>query len=332
MTSTPRPAFHDPVSPPPAGSPWTVLRLLRWSTQYLAEKGIDDGRLDVENLLAHALDTTRLELYLEFERPVTPDELQRFKPLLLERAGRKPLQYILGRAHFRELVLEVDPRVLIPRPETEELVEAVLARVREWGREGLSAVDVGTGSGAIALSLAREGPFGRVVGIDRSAAALEVARANRERLDESMREVVEFREGDLLDALESGEEFDVVVSNPPYVAAGEYEELAPEVREWEPMEALMASGDGLHVLRRLIREAPEFLRAEGLLALEVGAGQAHEVADAIRSQPGLGAPVTLRDLSGRDRIVMAHRTEGRDTPAGSTRRTNSRMRSEGTDE
>ncbi len=310
MTSTPRPAFDDPVSPPPPGSPWTVLRLLRWSTQYLAEKGINDGRLDVEHLLAHVLDTTRLELYLAFERPVGPDELERFKPLLLQRAGRKPLQYILGRAHFRELELEVDPRVLIPRPETEELVEAVLARVREGGREGLSAVDVGTGSGAIALSLAREGPFGRVVGVDRSAAALEVARANRARLDESAREVVEFREGDLLDALEPAETFDVVVSNPPYVTQEEYAELAPEVREWEPSEALVASGEGLHVLQRLIQDAPEVLRAGGLLALEVGSGQAEGVADAIRNRAGLGAPVTLRDLSGRDRIVMAHRSDG----------------------
>ncbi len=309
MTSTPRPAFHDPVSPPPAGSPWTVLRLLRWSTQYLGEKGVDDGRLDVEHLLAHVLDTTRLELYLQFERPVTPDELGRFKPLLLERAGRKPLQYILGRAHFRELELEVDPRVLIPRPETEELVEAVLARVREWGREGLSAVDVGTGSGAIALSLAREGPFGRVVGIDRSAEALVVARANRERLDESVREVVELRQGDLLAALEPGERFDVVVSNPPYVSPGEYGELAPEVRVWEPEEALVAAGGGLEILRRLIREAPGTLQPGGLLALEVGAGQAEEVAGAIRDEAELGAPVVLRDLSRRDRIVTATRMD-----------------------
>lgn len=311
-THTP-PAFHDPVDPPPDGVPWTVLRLLRWSTRYLAEKGVAEGRLDVEHLLAHTLEMSRLDLYLHFERPLTPGELGSFKPLLLERAGRKPLQYILGSAAFRELELAVDERVLIPRPETEELVEAVLARVREWGREGLSALDVGTGSGAIALALLTEGPFQRVLAVDRSAHALEVARSNARELGLEARDGdrgVEFREGDLLDPVKAGERFDVVAANLPYVSEPEHEALEPEVRRWEPRVALVAPDEGMALLRRLVTSAPAVLAPGGLLALEVGAGQAREVARMVDRVPELGAPVILRDLSRRDRIVLATREEG----------------------
>ncbi len=299
-----QPSFHDPVDPPPAGEPWTVLRLLRWSTQYLEEKDVPDGRLDLEHLLAHVLATTRLELYLQFERPLTDEELSAFKPLLLERANRRPLQYILGRAPFRELDLQVDERVLIPRPETEELVEAVLARVREWGREGLSAVDVGTGSGAIALSLVTEGPFRKVVAIDRSSDALKVAEANLQESGPAGARV-ELREGDLLDPVTGDERFDVVVANLPYVSRQEFGELEPEVREWEPQGALVARDGGLELIRRLVSRAPSVLHPGGLLALEVGADQARQVAQAMDEEDALGAPLILRDLARRDRIVLA---------------------------
>ncbi len=309
MTPETRPAFRDPVEPPPAGTPWTVLRLLRWSTQYLEEKGVEDARLDVEHLLAHALEMSRLDLYLHFDRPLTPDELSGFKPLLLERADRKPLQYIVGRASFRELELQVDSRVLVPRSETEELVGAVLARVREWGDADLSVLDVGTGSGAVALALATEGPFSRVVATDRSAAALEVARANAERSLDGAGVEVEFRKGDLLETVEPHERFDVVVSNPPYVREDEHAELPTEIREWEPREALVAGEDGLTLLRRLVGGAPEVLNPGGLLAVEVGAGQAEAVASLVRHTAGLGAPVVLKDLARRDRIVLADRDD-----------------------
>jgi release factor glutamine methyltransferase len=306
------PAFHDPVEPPPDGVPWTVLRLLRWSTGYLAEKGVVDGRLDVEHLLAHTLAMSRLDLYLHFERPLTAEELGSFKPLLLERAGRKPLQYILGSAAFRELELAVDERVLIPRPETEELVEAVLARVREWGREGLTALDVGTGSGAIALALLTEGPFQRILAVDRSGDALGVARSNARDLGleaQASGRGVEFREGDLLDPVKPGERFDVVAANLPYVSEPEHKTLEPEVRRWEPRDALVAPDEGMALLRRLVEGAPAVLVPGGLLALEVGAGQAREVARLVDRTPELGAPVILRDLSRRDRIVLATREE-----------------------
>ncbi|TVP55030.1 MAG: peptide chain release factor N(5)-glutamine methyltransferase [Gemmatimonadales bacterium] len=302
MTDSP-PRFRDPVDPPEEGKPWSVLRLLRWSTRYLEDKGITDVRSDVEHLLADTLDMRRLDLYLHHERPLSATELSAFRPRLLERARRRPLQYILGVASFRELELAVDERVLIPRPETEELVEAVLSRVREWGREDLEAIDVGTGSGAIALSLLAEGPFRRVVGVDRSGAALEVARENAERLGMTGR--VEFLEGDLVEPIGTGERFDVLVSNPPYVAPGEWAELAPEVRDFEPRIALEAGDDGLAFYGRLVADGGRILRPGGFMALEVGAGQAPRVAEWIRGHPGWERPVVLRDMAGRDRIVLS---------------------------
>jgi release factor glutamine methyltransferase len=320
------PRFSEPVAPPAAGRPWTVLHLLRWSTQYLEARGVPDVRIDVEYLLAHTLGLGRLELYLHFERPLATDELDRFRPLLRERAKRRPLQYILGQASFRDLELAVDERVLIPRPETEELVEAVLARVREWGREGLEAVDVGTGSGAIALSLAQEGPFRRVFATDCSPGSLAVARANAGALGLGAR--VTFHEGDLLEALPPGTRVQVVVSNPPYVADEAMAELAPEVGEWEPREALVAPDGGFALLEALIRGAPGVLEPGGLLALEIGADQGPRTLALLRSLPTWEGAVVLRDLSKRDRIVMATRSSGDGPTAGTTRGGTGRRRNE----
>lgn len=302
MTETP-PRFDDPVTPPAEGRPWTVLRLLRWSTQYLEEKGVGRVRTDVEHLLADTLGMRRLDLYLHHERPLEPGELDAFRPRLLERARRRPVQYILGTASFREFELRVDERVLIPRPETEELVDAVLARVREWGRDGLTAIDVGTGSGAIALALLSEGPFGRVTGVDRSPAALVVARENAERHGLAGR--ARFLEGDLLEPIPEGEQVDVLVSNPPYVAADEYVDLPAEIRAFEPRMALEAGEGGLEFYRRLVADGGRVLRPGGLMALEVGAGQAQRISDWIREHEGWEGAVVLRDMAGHERFVLS---------------------------
>jgi release factor glutamine methyltransferase len=251
-----------------------------------------------------------MDLYLQFERPLEAAELQTFRPLLQSRAQRQPLQYILGTAAFRDLELQVDARVLIPRPETEELVEAVLQRVREWGREGLEAVDVGTGSGAIALSLLQEGPFRRVFATDVSADALAVARSNAERYGLLPR--IAFHEGDLLAALPSGTLVSVLVSNPPYIASAELPALEPEVRAWEPETALVSPdlvtpGDGLAILSRIIRDGVAVVEPGGLLALEIGAGQGEAVLALLREVDGWEGSVVLRDLSRRERIVLSRR-------------------------
>ena len=304
---TPSVQRDEPASPPPAGEPWTVLRMIRWSGEYLRDKGIDEGRLDAEHLLAETLGLSRLELYLQFDRPLTAEELKRFKPLLLRRADREPLQHVLGHATFRELELKVDARALIPRPETEVLVDEVLRWVeaRLDGVESPRALDVGTGSGAIALSLALEGPFDRVVATDRSEEALELARENREAA--GLEDVVELRVGSLFEPLAEGERFHVVVSNPPYIAREDVDALAPEVAEWEPEAALYGGPDGLEILRPLVRGAPDVLHPGGLLALEMGAGQAGDVSAVVRETGRYGDPMVRKDLAGRDRILLAVR-------------------------
>lgn len=282
---------------------WTVLRMILWSAEYLAGKGVERARLDAEHLLAHALGLKRLDLYLQHDRPLEPAELDTFRPMLKRRAAREPLQYVLGHQPFRELDLAVDRRVLIPRPETEVLVGAVL----EWaaGRADLDALDVGTGSGAIALSLATEGPFGRVIATDVSGAALEVAAANRAAT--GLDERVELRQGEDFGCIREDERFDVIVSNPPYVAQPEAEGLEPEVVAWEPAEALFAGPDGLDVIRRLIDGAPGHLREGGLLALEVGADQPEAVAGLLTQRGAFEEVAVKADLTGRGRVVLATR-------------------------
>lgn len=284
--------------------PWTVLRMIRWSAGYLQEKGVEQGRLDGEHLLAHALGLSRLQLYLQYERPLTADELASYKPLLLRRARREPLQYVLGYTSFRELELRTDSRALVPRPETERLVQEVLewARARAGAPDGLTALDVGTGSGCIALSLAREGPFSQVLGTDASEEALELARENAR--EGGVEDRLELASGPLYEPA-AGRRFDVVVSNPPYVAETERGQLEPEVRDWEPEGALFAGPDGMDVLRPLVAGAPEHLHPDGLLALEVGLGQADAVAGLVESTGAFGAPSIRRDLTGRPRMVLA---------------------------
>jgi release factor glutamine methyltransferase len=284
------------------GEPWTILRMILWSAEYLKNKGVETGRLDAEWLLAAALGVDRLQLYLKYDRPLSSEEREAFKPLLRRRAGREPLQYIIGRTGFRELELKTDPRVLIPRPETEVLVQEVL----DWASAGAESVwDMGTGAGAVALSLAAEGTWTRVVATDVSPEALSVAADNAERYD--LGGHVEFREGSLFEPLEEGERFDVIVSNPPYIAEGEKGELQPEVRDWEPPEALFAGEDGLDVIRELVAGAPKHLLSGGLLALECGLGQAEGIAADVQATGAFGAVRICADLTGRPRFVTAER-------------------------
>jgi len=287
---------------PGPGEPWTPIRLTRWSGAYLEEKGIHAGLLDAELLLAHVLAMKRLDLYLQHDRPLLPQELDAFKALLKRRTAREPLQHILGSVSFRELELAVDARALIPRPETEVLVEEILVWSREVGTGDLVATDIGTGSGAIALSLLSEGSFARVVATDISDAALELARENARTL--GLEDAVDFRPGAGYGPLREGERFHVVVSNPPYVPLGDREGLDPEVRDWDPPEALFAGPEGLDVLLPLVAKAGGFLHPGGLLALEVGEGQAGKVA---RAMEGTGSFREIRirpDLAGRERIVL----------------------------
>jgi release factor glutamine methyltransferase len=280
---------------------WTPVALIRWTEGYLAQKGFDEPRLNAELLLAGVLGLKRLDLYLQFERPLTPPELGEYRARLRRRLRHEPLQYIEGFADFRHLRLRVDPRVLIPRPETELLVGEVLAWSRS--RPGLTVIDIGTGSGAIALSLRTEGDFGAIVATDVSEPALQLARENAGTVGAAH---VDFRLGSLYEPL-TGERVDVIVANPPYVAEADRSGLAPEVAHWEPGEALFAGADGLDVLRSLVAGAAAHLNPGGLLALEVGAGQSAAVCALVRATGTFHDPVVRPDLAGRDRIVLAER-------------------------
>ena len=283
---------------------WTVLRTMLWSADYLKSKGVESPRLDAEHILAHVLGVGRLEMYLQHERPLTSGELDAFRPRLKRRAKREPLQYVLGRQAFRSLELEVGPAVLIPRPETESLVEEVLgwARARGGDDATLLGLDVGTGSGAIALSLLAEGPFARFVGVDVSPDAIDVAGRNAEAL--GLQNRFEPRIGGAFTALATGERFDAIVSNPPYVAEAQRADLAPEIVDWEPGVALFGGADGLEVIREIARGASARLRPGGLLAVEVGLGQAGAVASLVEEN-GLVDVRVRKDLAGRPRVVLA---------------------------
>jgi release factor glutamine methyltransferase len=280
----------------------TALELAKQAGEFLGERGIDNGRLEAELLLAGLLGMRRLDLYLQYDRPVDPAEIERFRDSIRRRLRREPLQYILGEVEFRRLRLRVDHRVLIPRPETEVLVGKVL----EWaaGRSGLSAIDIGTGSGAIAVSMAAEGDFERIVATDVSADALDVARSNAQLCGVGGR--IEFRLGALWAGEGDTAGFDVVVSNPPYIAESERASLQPEVRDWEPAGALFAGADGLAVIQAIIDSAADRLKQDGLLALEIGAGQAEPVLDRLNARGWTGARIA-NDLAGRQRIALATR-------------------------
>jgi release factor glutamine methyltransferase len=278
-----------------------ALDLARKAASLFAERGFENPRLEAELLLAAVLNMKRLDLYLQHDRPVAAEELDRFRSFVRRRLRHEPLQYVTGRAAFRKLELHVDSRVLVPRPETEVLVGAVL----DWAaaRDGeTSVLDMGTGSGAIALSLAAEGSFTRVVASDDSAAALEVARSNAALTGLDGR--VEFRLGSLFDVVRAGESFSVIVSNPPYVAEHERNSLAPEVKDYEPAGALFGGADGLRIIRDLVVQAPRHLEPGGLLAVEIAASQADAVL-ACAAQTGAYSGSAVRpDLAGRPRVVM----------------------------
>ena len=275
----------------------TVRELLPQATDWLAGRGVRSPRLDAEHLLAHALGVSRLDLYLEHDRALETAELDRFRGLLRRRGEREPLAYLLGSWSFRGLDLACDARALVPRPETEQLVEHALTAIAAV--EGPAVVDLGTGTGAIALAIASERPDAAVTAVDLSPDALALAGENAVRTGLAGR--VEWLAGDLL-APVAGRSFDLIVCNPPYVARGD--DLDPEVARFEPELAVYAAAGGREVIARLARDAPAHLTPAGVLALEVGDGQAAWVCDALRAA-GLRDVHAELDLAGVERIVLA---------------------------
>jgi len=255
------------------GQVWSVQALLQWTTQFFESKGIESARLDAELLLAHALGWKRIDLYAHYDHVPSGEGLARFREMVKERGRRVPTRYLTGACEFYSIPLAVTPAVLIPRPETELLVERALALLP---KDAVTTVaDLGTGSGAIAIAVAAHRPLARVVATDSSAEALALARANAER--HGLAGAIEFRQGHWFAALEPGALFDAVLSNPPYVAAGDLAAAMPEVRDHEPRLALDGGADGLDALRVIVAGAAEWLRPGGWLIVEIGAGQAQGV-------------------------------------------------------
>lgn len=288
--------------PPEATGPWTIARLLAWTTDFFARRELESPRLCAELLLAHALGCQRLELYTRHEHIPQPGALASFREAVREAAAGRPIAYLTGVKEFFALPFEVTPAVLIPRPETEVLVERTIALIRSAHPPPQRVLDLGTGSGCIAVSLARHLPGVRVFASDISAEALRVAQRNAERHGLAGR--IEFREGDLLACWQEGEPFDVIVCNLPYIGANEAAELPASVRDYEPHVALYAGEDGLAILRRLAEEAPAHLTAGGHLLSEVGYGQSASVR-ALLDEAGWRDIVTYRDDLRHERVVHA---------------------------
>jgi release factor glutamine methyltransferase len=282
----------------------TVLEVLKASTDYFRKRQIESARLNAEHLLAHVLDRKRIDLYLEFDRSLTETELAPLRELVRRRGTGEPLQHLLGTVEFCGQVFSCDKRAMVPRPETEELVELVAAECnrRHGGDEpaaNLKILDVGTGSGVIALSLAMKLPRARIVGVDISEEALSLARENADRL--GLAEQVKIRQGDLLD--DFSERFDVIVANLPYIAISDKKFLSREV-EHDPDTALFGGERGDEVILRLIEVAPDRLVAGGLLALEIGDTQIAPILAAF-TQKKYKDIDPKNDYSGRLRFVFA---------------------------
>lgn len=290
--------------------PTALVDYLRLATEYLQKCGSGSPRLDAELLLAHVLGVDRVALYVNHDRPLVPDEVGAFRELLRQRGRGTPMAYILGERPFLSTSLVVSPAVLIPRPETELLVEAALAWLAEQPGASLLVADVGTGSGAIAIGIALAEPRAHVMALDVSADAARVARANVDRHDVNDR--VEVLAGDLLTPLlvpprsaRFRGRLDAVVSNPPYIATAELDTLPRDVREHEPRIALDGGPDGLAAYRRLIPMAGQALRPGGLLALEIGADQGEAVAALLAADDGWRDVRVEKDYAGHDRIVLS---------------------------
>jgi release factor glutamine methyltransferase len=282
----------------------TLLEVLQASTEYFRKRNIESARLNAEHLLAHVIGRKRIELYLEFDRSLTEPELAPLRELVRRRGEGEPLQYLLGTVEFCGQVFGCDKRAMVPRPETEELVELVIAecRNRQSGSDGnadLRIVDVGTGSGVIALSLAAKLPRARVYAVDTSQDALALARENAVRL--GLAERVEFRQGDLLG--DFSERFDVIVANLPYIAMSDRNSLSREVQH-DPDSALFGGERGDEIIQRLIDRAPDRLVAGGLLAMEIGETQTDHIFEAL-TQKKYKDTAAKNDYSGRARFILA---------------------------
>jgi len=308
---------------------WTILATLRWTADYFRTKGVSEPRAAAEILLAHTLSVSRLDLYLRYDQPLNPEELARFKALVVRRRAGEPVAYLTGHREFWSLDIQVTPAVLIPRPETETLVAAALEAAQfyeenevERGGQGedqpktgsrkpkppsIWGLELGVGSGAVVIALAKELTRMAWVGLDTSGAALAVARGNARRHGALDR--VHFLKSDLLTALKPYAVFSLLVANLPYVPRAEWERLPREIKAFEPPGALLGGEDGLDLIRPRVRQAPQYVKAGGWVLLEVGDRQAPLVVALFQQTGAYDRLESIKDFSGMERVVRARRRE-----------------------
>lgn len=282
---------------------WTIRELMKFAIDHLQKLGFDETRLTVELLLSHALGCQRIQLYTSFDKPLSKEELARFRLLYERRLVHEPVQYIVGSTNFMGLQLRVDPAVLIPRPETETLVEQALIVCREFEKDkDLSIIDLGSGSGNIAIALAKFVKNATITSIDNSAEAIELARENA--IAHKVDAKIDFKLIDMFEPVDQLllKRFDLLVSNPPYIPKEDWESLSTEVKRYEPSNALTDFKDGYEFHQRIIEIAPYLLRNGGFVLVEVGYGQAKQLR-AMMHKAGFSDVSTTPDLQGVQRVV-----------------------------
>ena len=284
------------MTQPDTREPWTIGAVLKWAADDFRARGIESPRLDAEVLLAHALACSRTQLIIDMMRPLATEELSRFRELVKRRRHREPVAYLRGEREFYGRTFRVDARVLVPRPDTETLIDVALGRTRHLSMSA-RVLDLCTGSGCVAVTLALTRPTTQVTATDISEPALALAQENALRLGAPL---VAFARADLFGALRGP--FDLITANPPYIASAEVETLAPDVRQFEPRLALDGGEDGLVLVRRILEDAPARLAKGGVLAMEIGAGQADAVA-ALFVARGFEELERARDLARIERVV-----------------------------
>jgi len=280
---------------------WTVGSLLQWTEAYFKKQGLFKPRLDAELLLSHSLRKRRIDLYLEFDRPLVETELSAFKEWIKRRADHEPVQYIIGHQEFWSLDFSVKPGVLIPRPETECLIEQSLKILGDRAKENIRILDIGCGSGVIAVALAKECSRAEIIAVDISDVALSCARDNAKKLGVDSR--IGFKLSDIYSNVDP-QKFDLIVSNPPYLREEEWKILDREIREYEPREALIAGERGIDFHLKIILNAPRFLQERGGLLLEIAPDQADILSDHAKNMNVFSTIDVIKDYSDRDRIII----------------------------
>ena len=282
---------------------WTTRRLLAWTAEHLEKKGVDSPRLSAEMLLAHVLGVARIKLYMDADRPASELERAAYRDLVERAAKHEPVDYLVGNAPFFSMMLKVSPAVLIPRPSTETLVEHVIQHCRRTpGFHAPLIADIGTGSGAIAIALAKHIPNSRVIAIDISEDALAIAKENAR--SQGAADRIDFYSGNLLEPLTS-QRVRYLVSNPPYISDAEWEEVLPNVKDYEPVTALRGGADGLQFIRAILEQAHRVMDAPAQIAIEIAASQKNVALELARVSPRLANPQVLADHEGLPRVLVA---------------------------